>query len=83
MLKELPTMSKGRGVTLQKISNGKLRDVITFSKEAGIFDYDKKRELISFNKLKKWFGKRSQAGKAVPKELKGKLPRAFMNNFKR
>ena len=83
MLKELPTMSKGRGVILQKISNGRLRDVITFSKEEGIFDYYKKRELISFNKLKKYFGKRSQAGKAAPKELKGKLPRAFMGNFKK
>ena len=69
MLKELPAMSKGRGVILQKISNGRLRDIITFSKEEGIFDYYKKRELISFNKLKKYFGKRSQAGKAAPKEL--------------
>ncbi|MDB5490215.1 MAG: Topoisomerase subunit [Micavibrio sp.] len=63
-LSEIPEMSKGKGVILQKIKDGSLADVKTFNMKQG-FTYrtagsDKKAD------VKPWVGERAQAGKLPP-----------------
>jgi topoisomerase IV subunit A len=65
-LAELPEMSRGRGVTLQKSKGGELDAVRTFTLAAGwpvgFKDSDKKE-----NAPKNWMGARGQAGLLPPK----------------
>ncbi len=65
-LTELPEMSRGRGVTLQKSKGGELDSVRTFTLSAGwpvgFKDSDKKE-----NAPKNWMGVRGQAGLLPPK----------------
>jgi topoisomerase-4 subunit A len=66
-LTELPEMSRGRGVILQRYNKDGLSDVKSYnSKEGLVWQLGKDRSHTE-TKLKKWIGKRSQAGLIVPK----------------
>ena len=64
---ELPKMSKGKGVRLQKYKEGNLTRVISFEFEKGLNIMDKNGRKRSFSDIDIWLGKRGQAGKKVPK----------------
>ena len=64
---ELPKMSKGKGVRLQKYKEGNLIRAISFEFEKGLNIMDKNGRKRSFNDIDVWLGKRGQAGKKVPK----------------
>ena len=65
-LKELPTMARGRGVTLQRYKDGGLADAKVFARSAGLTWKlgDKERTETD---LRDWIGKRAQAGRLPPK----------------
>ncbi|GGD02932.1 DNA topoisomerase 4 subunit A [Aquisalinus flavus] len=64
---ELPTMSRGKGVVLQKVTGGSLADAKTFSKKDELSWKDRAGRVQSEAGWKDWLGKRAQAGKIVPK----------------
>ena len=64
---ELPKMSKGKGVRLQKYKEGNLTKAISFEFEKGLNIMDKNGRKRCFNDIDIWLGKRGQAGKKVPK----------------
>ena len=64
---ELPRMSKGKGVKLQKYKEGNLKSVLSFSYEKGLNIIDKNGRSRHFDDIENWLGKRGQAGKKVPK----------------
>ena len=66
-LAELPEMSRGRGVILQRYNKGGLSDVKTYSSDEGLVWQLGKDRNHTETKLKRWIGKRSQAGLIVPK----------------
>jgi len=65
-LAELPEMTRGRGVTLQKYKDGGLSDVKTFNLQEGLTWRlgDKTRTETA---LRDWVGKRAQAGRLPPR----------------
>ncbi len=65
-LEELPTMSRGRGVFLQRYKSGGLRDIKTFKMEDGL-SWQTGSGVRSAPDIKEWIGKRAQAGLVVPK----------------
>ena len=69
---DIPQMQKGRGVTLQKFKNGKTFKSICLNLDEGIIDKSNKT-LLKSKELKKWLGKRAQAGKIEPKNLHLKI----------
>ncbi|MEM9989693.1 MAG: DNA gyrase C-terminal beta-propeller domain-containing protein, partial [Pseudomonadota bacterium] len=64
---ELPTMTKGKGVQLQKFSSGGLADAKIFTSKEGLTWVDRAGRVQSEPKWRPWVGKRAQAGKTVPK----------------
>ena len=64
---ELPKMSKGKGVRLQKYKEGNLTRAISFEFDKGLNIMDKNGRKRSFSDIDIWLGKRGQAGKKVPK----------------
>jgi topoisomerase-4 subunit A len=62
---ELPEMSRGRGVILQKYRGGGISDVTFFSEEEGLSWRSGKRKM-SFESWKDWLGRRGLAGRFVP-----------------
>ncbi len=62
---ELPEMSRGRGVMLQKYRGGGLSDVAFFKEEEGLTWMSGKRT-ISHDDWRQWLGKRGLAGRFVP-----------------
>ena len=64
---ELPRMTRGKGVKLQKYKEGNLKSVLSFSYEKGLNIIDKNGRSRHFDDIKNWLGKRGQAGKKVPK----------------
>ena len=66
-LDELPEMARGKGNKLQSYS-GKhtLKDLMTFDKRDGLIVMTGGRHR-AFPEWEEWIGKRSQAGKTVPK----------------
>ena len=65
-INEVPEMTKGRGVIMQRYKDGGLGDIKTFYKEEGLSwkTGDKTR---TENDLLAWEGKRAQAGRLPPK----------------
>ncbi|MDP6952069.1 MAG: DNA gyrase subunit A, partial [Alphaproteobacteria bacterium] len=65
-LDELPTMSRGRGVILQKYRDGGLSDVCCFTASEGLTwrQGSRQRTLTDFDD---WVGKRGNAGRLAPK----------------
>jgi topoisomerase-4 subunit A len=63
---EIPEMTRGRGVILQKYKDGGLSDVTSFNLKEGLICLNKGRE-YKFDDLKDWLGARAQAGRLPPK----------------
>ena len=64
---ELPKMSKGKGVRLQKYKEGYLKSIISFNYKEGLNIVDNNGRNRNFDGIDNWLGKRGQAGKKVPK----------------
>ena len=64
-LEEIPTMARGRGVTLQKYKDGCMADVQIF-KEAEGFSYNRAGGVRTETDLLAWLGHRGQVGKLAP-----------------
>jgi topoisomerase-4 subunit A len=65
-LAELPEMTRGRGVMLQRYNTGGLADAVTFDSREGLPWRIGDRTRVETD-LKDWMGKRAQAGRKVPR----------------
>ncbi len=66
-LDEMPEMTRGRGVILQRFKDGSLADAKTFALEAGLECQTGSRvRTFTQEELKEWIGHRSQAGRLPP-----------------
>jgi topoisomerase IV subunit A len=67
-LSQLPEMTRGKGVRLQRYKDGELSDARVFSKGEGLSWTDGAGRLHtrSAAELKDWFGDRAQAGRLAP-----------------
>ncbi|MGE0613486.1 MAG: DNA gyrase C-terminal beta-propeller domain-containing protein, partial [Hyphomicrobiales bacterium] len=66
-LAELPEMSRGRGVRLQRYKDGGLSDVRVYRKKEGLTWLDSAGRNFTFSELRDWIGSRAQAGRLAPK----------------
>lgn len=64
-LEQVPEMTRGRGVILQRYKDGGLSDAKVFTLKKGLTWYSGGRER-SESKLKSWLGERAQAGRLPP-----------------
>ncbi|MBR2299217.1 MAG: DNA topoisomerase IV subunit A [Alphaproteobacteria bacterium] len=64
-VEEIPTMARGRGVTLQKYKDGDMSDIQIFDSNVG-FSYHRSGGVAVEKELLTWLGHRAQAGKLVP-----------------
>ena len=62
---ELPVMSRGRGVVLQRYAKGGLSDLCSFDPERGLTWISGTRTHTRTD-LAEWIGKRAQAGRKPP-----------------
>lgn len=65
--KDLPEMTRGKGVVLQKYHDGGLSDAKTFNKKQGLTWTDRSNRVQSVDDWKSYLGKRAQAGRIAPK----------------
>ena len=70
---DIPFMQKGRGVSLQKFKSGKTYSAFCLDSSEGLKVGSSTKVLIGPKELKKWLGKRAQAGKIEPKNLHTKI----------
>ena len=66
-LAELPEMTRGKGVRLQRYSEHELSDVRCFDAAQGLTVIDRAGRSRLFEDLKEWHGTRAQAGRIRPK----------------
>jgi topoisomerase IV subunit A len=66
-LSELPEMSRGKGVRLQKFKDGGLSDAAAFNMKEGLSWTDSSGRSFVVDDLGEWVGERAQAGRAPPK----------------
>ncbi len=64
---ELPEMSRGKGVLLQKYAQGGLSDAKIFTRKEGFTWTDRSGRVQTLEGWKPFVGKRAQAGKIAPK----------------
>lgn len=64
---ELPEMTRGRGVILQRYKDGGLSDAKLFDMAAGLTWQDRAGRTHTQTDLDDWIGKRAQAGRTVPR----------------
>lgn len=64
-LEEVPEMTRGQGVYLQRYKDGGLLDAVTFTWNDGL--HDQNNRAWSSSDLKDWKGARAQAGRRVPR----------------
>ncbi|MDX1716204.1 MAG: DNA topoisomerase IV subunit A [Anderseniella sp.] len=64
---ELPEMSRGKGVRLQKYKDGNLSDARTFKLADGLTWTDSSGRTWTVTELDEWIGTRAQAGRMPPK----------------
>jgi topoisomerase-4 subunit A len=64
---ELPEMSRGKGVRLQKYKDGNLSDARTFKLADGLTWTDSSDRTWTVTELDEWIGTRAQAGRMPPK----------------
>lgn len=64
-VEEIPTMARGRGVTLQKYKDGGISDVQIFNEAEG-FTYTRAGGTKTETELLTWLGHRAQVGKLAP-----------------
>ena len=65
-VQNIPVLSRGRGVILQRYKEGSLSDVLVFRKEEGL-SWRSGSGVRRETKLENWHGKRGQSGRLVPK----------------
>ncbi len=66
-LSELPEMSRGKGVRMQKYKDGGLSDARAFNLKEGLSWLDASGRTWNVTDLKEWIGERAQAGRLPPK----------------
>ncbi len=66
-IEDMPVMTRGRGVTLQRYKDGGLADVKAFYLEEGLSVPDKSNRMHTFDDLFDWQGKRGNAGRLPPR----------------
>ena len=68
-INELPEMTRGKGVRLQKYKDGGLSDVMTFSMSDGLSWNDPagRTRTVEEAELQEWIGKRASAGRMAPR----------------
>ncbi len=66
-IEELPEMSRGKGVRLQKYKDGNLSDARTFKLDDGLSWLDSSDRNWTVTDLDEWMGTRAQAGRLPPK----------------
>jgi topoisomerase-4 subunit A len=66
-LSELPEMSRGKGVRLQKYKDGGLSDAIVFRLAEGLSWKDPAGRTRTERDLTEWTGRRGSAGKMAPR----------------
>ncbi len=66
-LAELPEMSRGKGVRLQKFKGGSLSDATIFTNASGLSWIDSSGRSFEVPDFAEWSGERAQAGKLPPK----------------
>ncbi len=66
-LAELPEMSRGKGVAIQKFQSDGLADAKVFAKREGLTWVDRSGRVQSIDDWKSYVGKRAQAGRIAPK----------------
>ncbi|MEM9522711.1 MAG: DNA topoisomerase IV subunit A [Pseudomonadota bacterium] len=66
-LNELPEMSRGKGVRLQKYKDGRLNDAITFPLAEGLRWKDPAGRTRTETDLTEWIGKRAGTGRMAPR----------------
>lgn len=64
---ELPTMSRGRGVVLQRYKDGGLADAVTYDGKEGLVVPDRSGRRHTYTDLRDWEGKRGNAGRLPPR----------------
>ena len=64
---ELPVMTRGKGVILQRFKDGSLCDVRLFDLADGLVWRDRAGREHREKKLADWIGKRGQAGRLAPR----------------
>jgi topoisomerase-4 subunit A len=64
---EVPEMSRGKGVRLQKYKDGGLSDAVGFKLKEGLSWTDASGRNFNVTDLKEWIGERAQAGRLPPK----------------
>ena len=67
-LDQVPEMTRGKGVRLQKYKDGALADARVFAKAAGLSWVDSSGRTFNrpMSELKEWVGDRAQAGRIRP-----------------
>ena len=66
-INDLPLMTRGKGVRLQKYKEVDVLFLQTFNPEEGLIIQDSSGRNRVFNDIDDWIGKRAQAGRLVPK----------------
>ncbi len=64
---ELPQMSRGKGVVLQKYAQGSLSDAKAFDSRQGLTWKDRSGRIQTIDNWMEFLGKRAQAGRIAPK----------------
>ncbi|NJM30239.1 MAG: DNA topoisomerase IV subunit A [Rhizobiales bacterium] len=64
---EVPEMTRGKGVRLQKFKDGGLSDARAFNKKEGVTWIDASGRTWNVTDLREWIGERAQAGRLPPK----------------
>jgi topoisomerase-4 subunit A len=64
---ELPEMTRGKGVRLQKYKDGGLSDATTFTLADGLTWLDPAGRTRTQSELDEWIGKRATAGRMAPR----------------
>jgi topoisomerase-4 subunit A len=77
-IKEVPEMSRGKGVRLQKYKEGGLSDAAAFRLKEGLSWTDASARNFTVTELAEWVGERAQAGRLPPKGFP--QSRRFKNN---
>ncbi|NCG10148.1 MAG: DNA topoisomerase IV subunit A [Alphaproteobacteria bacterium] len=82
-LADLPEMGRGKGVRLQKYSDGGLADARSFAASEGLVVSDRAGRSRVFEDLNDWQGTRAQAGRIRPKGFPsdGLMGPAFKNKL--
>ena len=66
-IEEVPKLSRGKGVRLQKYKDGGLNDVTSFNLHEGLSWLDPAGRTRTETELTEWLGKRASAGRMAPR----------------